>query len=1479
MRKYSLLLFLILPFLLAGQDVKTLTQNFETVFKDLRPGERKQLVEDCVNTWASSFFTETEKDSVTVLFKQLQDLRLSLNPDLVSFVRCINTFSQKNEKDNFLVWIGGVKTAINAKERRNTMIKNYLQQTSRLICENVLYSASSHKWLGRGKYMWTASPDIQVSLTDADIICATPKDSVYIYTSAFALDLGSNWLNGRGGRVKWNSKDTVFADLSAWQIDMNTSGYTADSVWFTYKTKYRDPLYGKLRDNASKYTRGKDKPFPEFETYSTDIQIDSIFPSVFFRGGIAYAGLKFSGFGREESPACIHITPNDTIHVYVYSKHFSIDSLRILGNSSRVEIPLHKDLFSHTDINFVYTMENHTVVMKRITEQSLHLPFRDDYHKILFDVEQIVWPIDSIIMDMSMTNRSGLYKATIESLNFFSNGVFDNLQGLDDINPLNGLHKASVLLKNNTFTLMQYAELMKRPVEQLRKQIITLSYSDFLNYDERNDRITLKQRLFDYTNARAGLRDYDDIRFDSHPKQSRINAQLNLKNYDLKIFGVDKFTISKTKDIYVEPSDKCLVMKGNRDMEFNGKLKAGMFDMFGSNLYFSYEKYKIDLTKVDSTGMYLADKGTGKRGIRVNSTICDVTGDILIDKPGNKSGKDQNSGFPTLNSTKESYVYFEEPAIRNGAYKRDSFYFVVAPYTLKDINDGSKVRYAFKGTLVSNIVPDIKDTLLLMKDNTLGLSYSTPAKGLKLYNRGNIVSKLSLSHAGLVADGDVELNKSNFQSKEVVLMPDSMLAETKLIDIAAISGQRPDARGEQIGVRYLRRTGNLQVTSQIKPFDMYKGRVKHAGTLFVYDQLINGAGQLELKGAMLKSKLFNLKAQEILSEHSDLQLSSFANKNIQLNTSDVKADIDLANNKGKFINNTDANQAKFPSNRYACSFRSFVWYMNEAYLNIGIEDPKELARLWHIENDSLIPVQGRNFFVSTDKKNDSLSFIAPLAKYDLNTGDISCQWVNHVDVANGRFYPDKGNIFIAGNGDIREFTASTLLCERMDSSKLLTNVTFRLIGRNNFDGSGDFNYVSEEQKITPVRFTQIATDSSRCIYAKADITPENEFRLNEGLAYKGNIFLYSRKPDLFFRGYAGLSTADTYLKHKWLKVNTFLDSKKIKIPVEAENRDDQNQRIFNGVYLNVDKVTRPYATFQSTRKFYNDDLLIGGKGLLVWERKEKKYVISDTLADKYYHFSYDPAANAVLAFGKLDFNLTCPGIVQASAGRVSYDFKEEELSIDDLLYMVDFELLKKMEAVMVKDFAGGGKAINIKPGLVAKLNSLFGKAVMPGMIKYLSHSSNNVPDSLAQLLVMDSLHFGWNEKQRAYRADGKTNVIAMRKKPVDKEMNISAELVRRRAGNELYLYLYDDQMWYYFEYTGKTLFTLSSNFEYNSILQNEKADKKIIYNKDKQVLYTITLCPDSKRERFLKRFKQEQGKQSEQSDEDNLKDDKQEKEE
>lgn len=1444
------------PFLSQGQEAKAVAEKLETVFGNLRPADRKALTEGYLAVMASSFITVEEKARIDTVFQDLQDLRVTVTPELKDFIRIVNGFCRREEKDNLQVWLEGMENALSAPERKRTLVKNYLQSTAEVAAGNILYNGSGHQWLVRGKLYWKAGDPIRIDFREADLVCRTRKDSILISGTGGTLQLGAEELTARGGKVVWKDAEDMFAELTDYQVQLKFSNYTADSVFFHYEEKYKQPIRGTLKDNALKYQRPEHAPYPEFSSYHTDIRIDHVFRNISFQGGITYAGKKFSGTGTEEHPASLKIVPNDTVSLTLYSRQFLFDSLKVMSGAAAMAFRMDTGEISHSNINFLYLDSKHEVTIKRINEKSLHLPFKDSYHRILFDMEELQWPIDSNYMTMMMSSRSGLFKATIESMNYFSDQVYDGLQGMDEVNPLNGLLKCSLERQSNVFTLSEYAEYLRKPLDQLRKQVILLSYDDFVDYNEARDEVTLKPRLFEYTRARVGKQDYDNIRFSSLPGKSRVNAVLDIRNFNLKIYGVEKFVISEKRNISVEPSDGQVMMMKNRDMAFNGKLNAGMFDMYGNNLFFSYRDYKIKLAKVDSTSMYLAGRDKNIRGRKVRSLIHDITGEIVIDKPDNKSGKKEDPGFPLLQSEKESYVYFDAPSIQNGQYKRDSFYFVINPYTIRGINDAEKFRYAFGGTLVSNIVSPINDTLRLMPDNALGLTYTTPAAGILLYGKGHLYDRVYLDRNGFFARGKVNLNQSDFQSDSILMLPQRMTAQTREIKVYAVKDQRPEAQGKEVGIEYIPKTGNLQAISTSQPFEIYAGRIRHSGKLLVYENLLDASGKLEIEGASLSSRLFHLHAGRLESANSSLNMVSLLNKDIRLNTADVKADIDLLANKGKFVNNRDTNYMEFTASRYLCSFESFIWDMKEACLNIGPEDRQQLAGIWKIENESRIPKGARNIFLSGDRLKDSLRFVAPQARYDLKEGNIDCHWVNHIDVANGRFYPPKGEVLIKADGTMQEFTDGKLLCERTDTTKMLHQVRFNLSGRYRFTGSGDYTYVSEEKEKSILHFASIGVDTARLIYANAVVKDDEPLLLNAGFRYKGKVTLFSQKPDLWFAGSVRMTADTTYLKHTWLFLKDYLDSRHIRVSVKVENRNDKQQRIYNGLYLHTDQTYKPYAAFLSNRQFYNDRLMIGGAGKLEWSGALKQYIISDTVADTYYRFRFDPEEATVSSFGLVNLDMNLAGMTLRSAGDIHYDLKTEKLVIKDLLCLVDFSVLPKMEGILLKDFGDKKlKTISVTAALKDKIFEICGKENVSAVDKQLQRQTGNVPDSLNHLFVLDSLTITWNAKTRSYVGNGQVNITAIRGKAMDKPVRVKMELLPSRSGNQFFMYIYDDNMWYYFEYSEGSLYSLSSNEEYNNAIKLEKADKKVVYDKEKQRQYTITLSPDSKKERFLKRVK------------------------
>ncbi|MDE5610750.1 MAG: hypothetical protein K2I90_01880, partial [Odoribacter sp.] len=392
-----------MPVIAMAQDAKVLTGQLETIFKGLRPADRKVLVGDYVEAMTSSLLSAEEKSAVETVFQGLQDLHVPVVPDLQNYVLCVNGFGKRQEKENLMLWLKGVQKALSAPERKRTAVKTYLESVSLLASRQVLYEGNGWQWQFDGKMVWRDKP-LRVDFQDGNLICATRKDTIRVYSTQGTYVVGEEVVKARGGQVKWKDNEEMCADLNRYSVNLKGSAYTADSVLFRYASRFSYPLAGTLKDNALKYARGKDTPFPEFNSYAEDVEIRDIYRDMSFRGGILYKGVKFFGTGSDEHPALLEVVPNDSISLKLYAKQFSFDSARIISGHTAMEIVMEGGEITHSDINFLYTLPQHTVTLKRNSEQSQHSPFRDSYHQILFNMEEIYWPLDSNYLEMRMGN-------------------------------------------------------------------------------------------------------------------------------------------------------------------------------------------------------------------------------------------------------------------------------------------------------------------------------------------------------------------------------------------------------------------------------------------------------------------------------------------------------------------------------------------------------------------------------------------------------------------------------------------------------------------------------------------------------------------------------------------------------------------------------------------------------------------------------------------------------------------------------------------------------------------------------------------------------------------------------------------------------------------------------------------------------------------------------------------------------------------
>ncbi|MEI6598771.1 MAG: hypothetical protein WCL22_07050, partial [bacterium] len=207
---------------------------------------------------------------------------------------------------------------------------------------------------------------------------------------------------------------------------------------------------------------------------------------------------------------------------------------------------------------------------------------------------------------------------------------------------------------------------------------LNLATRGFLVYDYEDKVARIKKKLYDYVKARDAKADYDVIFFNSFVTNA-ANGVLNLETFDLKIQGVPMVVLSDSQQVQVYPKTSEVVLKKDMDFVFTGKMIAGLFDFYARDCSFEYNKFKINMPFVDSMMFYVKSKTFDPKSgtfplVKVKTAITNLSGDLLIDDPGNKSGLKAIPEYPIFTNRNNAFVYWNKGYIQKGVYKKDKFF-------------------------------------------------------------------------------------------------------------------------------------------------------------------------------------------------------------------------------------------------------------------------------------------------------------------------------------------------------------------------------------------------------------------------------------------------------------------------------------------------------------------------------------------------------------------------------------------------------------------------------------------------------------------------------------------------------------------------------------------------------------------------------------------------------------------------------------
>jgi hypothetical protein len=1447
---------------------------------------------------SAGVFTEYDMKRIIAMSNLLAgEQRLAAFPYFKHYIDAVSAAKAAPDTTLFGRWHSLAEQSLKALPKGKTKpIGAFLKFSSDFMEKRALHIGESGAatWrIQKGQFELALENDAPVlRCREVNLIGSRKQDSIVVWrTNGVYYPYEGKW-KGSSGQINWTGTgldSTVYAELASYRMETIKPLINCDTANLVYPLYFgNNRVSGSIEHNI--YVDGKGAaPFPRFESFDKSIQINRIGDGIEYVGGFRLIGGSLYGYGTGNKPAQMTIFNNrrqkvfyGTSQLFVVKRGQSVVSEGVSSNLFMGEDTLyHPAVNFRIDLNADKPEVGGIIHLTRGSKGPERNSFYSSFYRMNLGADKVSWYLlkDSLEIGSRNSTAKGVEQTvTFESNEHYSRRDYDKMQMIADQNPISTLYILYLETGQDTMSDNAYAQKInsKFDYSNIQSLLAQLSADGFVNYDFDKHQIAVRPKLKHYALASQNKKDFDNIRIVS--TSTNTNAQLNLKNKETKVNEVSKVELSSKQRVAFIPYERQLTLLKNRDMRFSGRLFAGFALFEGKNQYFNYENFQMEFDSIQHLDFYLptgqkdADGQPGATSM--NSTIERLSGVILIDAPKNKSGRDDLPIFPSLQSKKNSFVYYDRKTIHKGAYKRDSFYFKLDPFSFNGLDNYTKEQLKFKGELVSaTIFPKFRETIVVREeDKSFGFIHKTPEKGYNTYSdKGNFTGELDLSNRGLMGKGKLEYLTADMESKDLVFKPKQTTGTADkffMEESRDVAIPTPQAKGEKVEINWLPFRDTLYVESKDKAFELFKeAGYTHKGIFTLTPKGLKGRGVFEWAGGKLTSKIIAYGPFQAYSDTADLQIKALEGKGVAFESKNVKGELDFDKKDGHFKANSEEANTSLPLDQYVTSMNEFNWNMKEQTITFKSDEKKP------------------GTFISTDKEQDSLSFAGKTAFYDMKSNELRIGGVDSLKSADAYIFPDSSKVEILPGGKMQKFENARIVADTANKYHTINRATVEIGGKKFYKATGFYEYNLPNGKKQEIFFDNIigerrgpGTPRTKNVLTTAEgQTPDtSEFRIDDKTLFKGKIILEAKKTNLRFDGFAKLD-ADTVVSSSWFRIDADVDKKNPVIKIK-NTKDEEGNPLIAGFYLSKD-FGYMYPRILAPAYARVDRPIMDCEGYFKYDNKNDRFIFGDSA--KLYgaslrgaKLSFENKLRTATAEGPINLGQGLKHMKVKSAGRLKSDYNTYT---DSTGYQVSGELMSGIEMIIPKALmdimVADVKAASFDaPAAIYTSQTPFYQAAISEFIsneKDRTEAMTQLQSNIIDLprkenkfaFVLGRHTVKWNaEYQSLITMEDKVPVISIGDVSMSRTMTVFAEY-KMPAGLDDRFYLYikpSPDLWYFFGYQptegAAVLNVVSSSVRFNDALAGMKAKDTQIKMPGGEVYEIVPVNP-SMAEAFLNRVR------------------------
>ncbi len=1322
----------------------------------------------------------------------------------------------------------------------------------------------------------------------------TRYDSVFLKNSKGVFGFRDNLFVGEQGTFDWSAAglppDVVDCEITTYHFKVNKPEFRSDLAKLNYKGKTPGYIPGVFEYKSEARKDSVLATYPRFKSFQSTLALEGIADeNVRYTGGFALTGNRISGASVSGENSRVEIWFKGQRRLVARAPEITFTESTVQSQQSEVAIFHGSDSISHPRVRFRYESRGdsiHRITIRKDRGGMKHTPYSSSYFNIDFAADVIKWDLHTDSMNIEIDGARNTVPVVIESADYFDQDDYRLLKGHGfPFHPVALI--ASYCLRNNV-TELYSGDLSvgnNLQMRDVKAAVEFLAEKGLLTYNTKTDHIKVKKKLLLLYQGARGEMDFDNLKILS-VTDSASNASFNYNQGYMTVRGVEEFKVSDSLNVRITPKNSIVTLLRNRDIEFDGTINAGNFEISGRGFMLNYDSFFINLQHIDSINFFVLEKNARGQVVRrkVNNSMVSVdssaasvggidgsssSGTLFISRGSNKSGTVKNPGYPRLDASSGGVIYFDRPEVLSGAYDR-SVFFVVPPFKLDSLNDADPASINFEGTFISTgMFPNFKERLRTQPDKSLGFTHNIPQGGYQLYKGdGRMSGSLTMNNRGLRGNGSISYLAATLSSTDFIYYPDSVLARGELAQIEEKqfgSVLFPQAKLPNFDMKWYPKEDKMRLKNLNAPFEFYNSTAQMRGTLTISKDGVGGAGKFESRGTELVSRYMNFSGKEFGARHARYRVNSEDPEKPLLTGTDVRMRFNLEENYAEISPEVVGVAAiDFPFAQFKTSISTMRWDVTAQKITMKRDPGQPL-------DDS--------YFYTTRKDLDSLRFNAEEAVYDLKTQELKVSGIPYIIVADAMITPENNEVLILENAKIGTLKNTTIILDTLNAYHRLTEGVVDIKSRKEFSGYATYQYVNFLNDTFAIKMTDFhlepITEEERSRRASkrrqttaamqtvgtGAVSDSEMLVLGAGMFYKGDMTMYATRPALELKGYIKLDIKNLDEKTSWIAYQQTGDETDVEVDFDNAVTED-GDRINAGLHF-TDKGDL-YSTFATKKKDIDDEDLFVPSGTLHYDTASREFRIEDIekargrkLSGKV--FAYDDAKRLVRFEGQInlirglkDFNVKGSAIGQGNLEKNEFGMNTFIL-LDCAVPSAALDLMAKTIQEVIQN-EGADEGLGEPTELLYKIADLVGERAVQEYEKLSQQgyvSLGTLPQ-LAKPIAFSNVQLKWSAERKAFYSEGKLGVSNILKHDINGGFEGFMEIRRNEDGGPVFHVFFkaSPEAWYYFGFEDNRLLVHSSDDAFNAIISKRT-------NAGKAKIGEVAFIPGSEEETlsFINRFR------------------------